>query len=124
MRRFDETGMKVPKLLLPGLCLMAAMASGQKFDPRILNQLEWTNIGPAAMGAAFPGLKEYPAIPASFTPPRVQAAYSKPPMRALPGKPSSSDPERSRSGYCDPKNPNTIWVGTGEANLRNSVSFT
>ncbi len=42
MRRFDETVMKVPKLLLPGLCLMASMASSQKFDPRILNQLEWT----------------------------------------------------------------------------------
>jgi photosystem II stability/assembly factor-like uncharacterized protein len=125
MRRFDETVMKVLRLLLPGLWLVVSIASGQGFDPRILNQLEWRNIGPAAMGGRISGIAGVPGNPRLIYAATGSGGLFKTTNAGTTWQAIFERPGTISIGdiAIDPKNPDSIWVGTGEANLRNSVSF-
>ena len=100
------------------------MAIAQPPDIRALNTLEWRNIGPGAMGgriAAIEGVAGNPRIVYAATGSgglfkSVNAGTTWQAIFDRPGHISIGDIA------IDPKNPEHIWVGTGEANLRNSVS--
>ncbi len=106
------------------LVLVGGAASGQTVDMRALNSLEWRNIGPGAMGgriSAIEGLPGNPRIVYAATGSgglfkSVNAGTTWQAIFERPGKISIGDIA------IDPRNPDHIWVGTGEANLRNSVS--
>ncbi|HEY3835985.1 MAG TPA: hypothetical protein VGL72_05420, partial [Bryobacteraceae bacterium] len=116
--------MKLLKLLLPGICLIA-IAAGQGFDPKLLNQLEWRNIGPAAMGGRISGIEGVPGNPRLIYAATGSGGLFKTTNAGITWQAIFERPGTISIGdiAIDPKNPDTIWVGTGEANLRNSVSF-
>ncbi len=103
--------------------LFAALASAQNIDS--LSHWEWRNLGPATIGGRISDIDASPADPNRI----YVAAGSGGLFRSTNGGTtwqSIFDQERTISigGISvDPNRPNTVWVGTGEANLRNSVSF-
>lgn len=106
------------------LLLLGGIASGQNLDMRALNGLEWRSIGPGAMGgriAAIEGVPGNPRIVYAATGSgglfkSVNAGTTWQAIFDRPGRISIGDIA------VDPKDSDRIWVGTGEANLRNSVS--
>ena len=104
--------------------LAGGAASGQTVDLRALNGLEWRNIGPGAMGgriSAMEGVAGNPRIvyAASGSGGLFKSVNAGTTWEAIferPGRISIGDIA------IDQRNPEHIWVGTGEANLRNSVS--
>jgi photosystem II stability/assembly factor-like uncharacterized protein len=100
------------------------MAFAQRPDTRALNTLEWRNIGPGGMGgriAAIEGVAGNPRIVYAATGSgglfkSVNVGTTWQAIFERPGHISIGDIA------VEPKNPEHIWVGTGEANLRNSVS--
>jgi photosystem II stability/assembly factor-like uncharacterized protein len=113
------------RLLLPAVCLTAAVAAGQGFDPSLLNQLEWRNIGPAAMGGRISGIEGFPGNPRVIYAATGSGGLFKTTNAGTTWQAIFVRPGTISIGdiAIDPKNPDSIWVGTGEANLRNSVSF-
>jgi hypothetical protein len=110
--------------LLIGL-LPIGLITGQSFDPSVLNSLEWRSIGPAAMGGRISGIEGvagnprivYAATGSGGLFKTTNAGTTWQPIFERPGTISIGDIA------VDTKNPDHVWVGTGEANLRNSVSF-
>ncbi len=106
-------------------CLLAQIAVAQNPDVRALNSLEWRSIGPAAMGGRISGIEGvagnprivYAATGSGGLFKTVNAGTTWQAIFERPGRISIGDIA------IDPKNPDHIWVGTGEANLRNSVSI-
>lgn len=94
-------------------------------DPALLNQLEWRSIGPAVMGGRISDIDAVPGDPANV----FVAAGSGGLFRTLDGG-MTWTPIFERQATLSigaiavqPGNPKVIWVGTGESNVRNSVSF-
>ncbi len=106
------------------LLLLAGVASSQNVDIRALNSLEWRSIGPAAMGGRVSGIEGvagnpriiYAATGSGGLFKTVNAGTTWEAIFERPGRISIGDIA------IDSKNPEHVWVGTGEANLRNSVS--
>jgi photosystem II stability/assembly factor-like uncharacterized protein len=102
-----------------------SLASAQSFDPALLNQLEWRSLGPAAMGGRISGIEGvagnprivYAATGSGGLFKTLNGGTTWQAIFERPGTISIGDIA------IDPKNPDHLWVGTGEANLRNSVSF-
>jgi photosystem II stability/assembly factor-like uncharacterized protein len=105
--------------------LLAGMAAAQNVDLRALNSLEWRGIGPAAMGGRISGIEGvagnpriiYAATGSGGLFKTINAGTTWQAIFERPGRISIGDIA------IDPKNPDHVWVGTGEANLRNSVSI-
>src|SRR5277367_2922296 len=106
-------------------CLLAQIAVAQNPDVKVLDSLEWRSIGPAAMGGRISGIEGvagnpriiYAATGSGGLFKSVNAGTTWQAIFDRPGRISIGDIA------IDPKNPDHIWVGTGEANLRNSVSI-
>jgi photosystem II stability/assembly factor-like uncharacterized protein len=105
--------------------LLAPILAGQSPDVRALDSLEWRSIGPAAMGGRISGIEGvagnpriiYAATGSGGLFKTVNAGTTWQAIFERPGRISIGDVA------IDPKNPDHVWVGTGEANLRNSVSI-
>jgi photosystem II stability/assembly factor-like uncharacterized protein len=107
------------------LFVFSAGAMAQALDPSALNGLEWRSLGPGAMGgriSAIEGLAGNPRIVYAAT---GSGGLFKSVNGGVTWKAIFERPETISIGdmTIDPRNPDTIWVGTGEANVRNSVSF-
>ncbi len=107
------------------LLVFSAGAMAQALDPAALNGLEWRSLGPGSMGgriSAIEGLAGNPRIVYAAT---GSGGLFKTVNGGVTWKAIFERPETISIGdmTVDPKNPDTIWVGTGEANVRNSVSF-
>jgi photosystem II stability/assembly factor-like uncharacterized protein len=108
-----------------GLMLAALAASGATVDPKLLDSLEWRSIGPATMGGRISDIDAVPGDPAIV----YAAAGSGGLFQSLDGgmtwKPIFERQTTISIGAIalQPGNPKVIWVGTGESNVRNSVSF-
>src|ERR1700761_9632587 len=107
------------------LSLCAAQAANGPVDAALLNQLEWRSIGPAVMGGRIADIDAVPGDPATV----FVAAGSGGLFRTLDGG-MTWTPLFERQATISigalavqPGNPKVIWVGTGESNVRNSVSF-
>src|SRR5271155_1686492 len=113
--------------IIPFLFCLLSSAAAQTANPAVtlLNSLEWRSIGPAAMGGRISGIEGvagnprivYAATGSGGLFKTVNAGTTWQAIFERPGRISIGDIA------IDPKNPDAIWVGTGEANVRNGVSF-
>ena len=105
------------------LCLFPAVA--QTVDLQLLNRLEWRSLGPAAMGGRVSGIEGVPGNPRLLYAAMGSGGLFKTTSGGVTWEPIFERPGTISIGdiAIDPKHPDTVWVGTGEANVRNSVSI-
>ncbi len=96
-----------------------------RFDPRWLSALKWRSIGPATMGGRIVDLAVVESDPATY----YVASASGGVFKTVNGG-TTFAPVFDREGAASigdicvaPSNPSVVWVGTGEHNARNSVSW-
>ena len=109
--------------LIPGA---AAQTTPLPNDPvKLLNRLEWRSIGPAAMGGRISGIEGVPGNPRLLYAATGSGGLFKTTNGGVTWQGIFERPETISIGdiAIDPKHPDTVWVGTGEANVRNSVSI-
>jgi photosystem II stability/assembly factor-like uncharacterized protein len=107
------------------LCILSTAAAAQSIDPAVLNGLEWRSIGPGAMGGRISGIEGVPGNPRLLYAATGSGGLFKTINGGVTWKAIFERPETISIGdiAIDPKNPDTVWVGTGEANVHNIVSF-
>ena len=105
--------------------LLPTLATTQTFNPKILDQLEWRGIGPASIGGRISGIEGVPGNPRLLYAATGSGGLFKTTNAGVTWQPIFERPETISIGdiAIDPKHPDAVWIGTGEANLRNSVSF-
>ena len=105
--------------------LLAPILAGQSPEVRALDSLEWRSIGPAAMGGRISGIEGVPGNPRIVYAATGSGGLFKTVNAGTTWQAIFERPGRISIGdiAIDPKNPDHVWVGTGEANLRNSVSI-
>jgi photosystem II stability/assembly factor-like uncharacterized protein len=99
--------------------------SNASFDIKLFERLEWRSIGPANMGGRTADVEGVPGDPSI-----VYVATASGGLWKTTNAGISWTPIFERQGTLSigdialaPGNPDVIWVGTGEANTRNSMSF-
>jgi len=113
--------MRLPALLLA----LAAVAAAQPFDTRLFNNLQYRAIGPADMGGRTADIEGVPGDPNV-----VYVGTGGGGLFKTTNGGTTWTPLFQREGSfsvgdmaLDPTNPDVVWLGSGEANMRNSVSF-
>lgn len=112
-------------------CLLTAVAAAQTPEPaaqsntELLRDLEWRSIGPAAIGGRVSAIEGVPGNPAIVYAATGSGGLFKSMNAGTTWLPIFERPPLISIGdiAIDPKNPDHIWAGMGEANLRNSVSY-
>ncbi len=112
------------KRIALALLLLAASLFGQSFDEDLLKHFTWRSVGPAGAGGRVVD------ISVSGDPARIYIATGGGGVWKSANQGTTWEPifEHESVGAigavtADPSNPDTVWVGTGEANPRNSVSW-
>lgn len=107
------------------IVISMSFAAAQPVDPAALNQLEWRNIGPGSMGGRISGIEGVAGNPRLLYAATGSGGLFKTTNGGITWKAIFERPETISIGdiAIDPRNPDHVWIGTGEANLRNSVSF-
>jgi photosystem II stability/assembly factor-like uncharacterized protein len=107
------------------LCLTAALAAAQTPDPRWLERLQWRNIGPASMGGRISDIAAPGGDSALIYVATASGGIFRSDNAGTTWKPIFDQESVLSLGAIalDARNPEILWAGTGEANLRNSVSF-
>jgi photosystem II stability/assembly factor-like uncharacterized protein len=115
--------MKLLRFLLP--VLLSISAFGQAFDESLLKHFTWRSVGPAGAGGRVVDISV-----AGDSPERIYIATGGGGVWKSSSEGTTWEPifEHENVGAigavtADPSNPDTVWVGTGEANARNSVSW-
>ncbi len=131
-KRKMERGMRVAGGLLLATGLLAAgallapqraRAGDTKFDSDSLGNLNARAIGPAVMGGRIAAIDAYSGDKVTVYVGAAGGGVWKSENGGLTFKPVFDDYVQSIGAVrIDPKNPNTVWVGTGESWVRNSVS--
>jgi photosystem II stability/assembly factor-like uncharacterized protein len=113
--------MKRTALVLP---LLALTLCAQQFNEDLLKHFTWRSVGPAGAGGRVVD------ISVSGDPARIYIATGGGGVWKTANQGTTWEPifEHESVGAigavaADPSNPDTVWVGTGEANPRNSVSW-
>jgi photosystem II stability/assembly factor-like uncharacterized protein len=116
--------LKRTMLVFLSIALLSSLAHAQ-FDESILKNLTWRNIGPAGAGGRVVDF----AVAGEF-PYRMYAATASGGLFKSSNNGVTWDPVFDNESTVsigdvtvDPNNPDTVWVGSGEANPRNSVSW-
>ncbi|MFQ3611790.1 MAG: glycosyl hydrolase [Fimbriimonadales bacterium] len=91
----------------------------------LFKNLRWRNIGPANMGGRITDVEGIPGNPRTVYVATATSGLWKTTTMGIRWEPLFDDQETQTIGdiALDPQNPEVIWVGTGEANLRNSISI-
>lgn len=107
------------------LILSAPLALPAPIDPALLAGLDARSIGPAAMSGRITAIEAVAADPRVVYVGTASAGVWKTTNAGITWTPVwEKEPVHSIGALAlDPRNPNTIWVGTGESNVRNSVSI-
>jgi photosystem II stability/assembly factor-like uncharacterized protein len=94
-------------------------------NPSIFENLEWRNIGPAIMGGRLTDIEGVPGNPNIIYVATASSGLWKTMDGGITWKPIFDEQDIQSIGdiAIAPLNPDLIWVGTGEDNPRNSVSF-
>lgn len=105
--------------------VFACICGAQTPDPKLLSKWEWRNIGPASMGGRIADIAGVPGDPNLVYAAAGSGGLFKSTNAGTTWTPIFDHEATISIGgiAIDEKHPDTIWVGTGEANLRNSVSF-
>jgi len=105
--------------------ILAVSLSGQQFDENLLKHFTWRSVGPAGAGGRVVDISV-----AGDSPERIYVATGGGGVWKSLSEGTAWEPifEHETVGAIgavatDPSNPDTVWVGTGEANPRNSVSW-
>ncbi|HEX5735261.1 MAG TPA: hypothetical protein VF131_20700 [Blastocatellia bacterium] len=95
------------------------------FDVKNFDRLEWRSIGPANMGGRTSDVEGVPGNPALVYVGTASGGVWKTTNGGTTWAPIFERQNTISVGdmAVDPTNPDVIWVGTGESNVRNSVSF-
>jgi photosystem II stability/assembly factor-like uncharacterized protein len=97
----------------------------ERFDAKWLSALKWRSIGPANMGGRIVDLAVVESDPTTFYMATASGGLFKTTNNGTTFTPVFD--RESTVGIGDvcvaPSNPNVVWVGTGEHNARNSVSW-
>jgi photosystem II stability/assembly factor-like uncharacterized protein len=109
-------------------CLLAGIGAAQSTSPSsvaLLDGLEWRSIGPAAMGGRVSGIEGVPGNPRLLYAAMGSGGLFKTINGGITWQAIFERPDTISIGdiAIDVKHPDTVWVGTGEANVRNSVSI-
>src|SRR3984957_6748987 len=111
--------------LLTSFALTASAILAADLDSALFERLEWRNIGPSSMGGRVTSIAGIPGNPAM-----VYVATASGGLFKTVNSGTTLTPIFDRASTIsigdiavDPHNPDVVWVGTGEANARNSVSF-
>jgi photosystem II stability/assembly factor-like uncharacterized protein len=93
-------------------------------DPAVLERLEWRNIGPANMGGRTTDIEGVPGVPSVVYVAAAAGGVWKTTNAGGSWKPLFDKQKVASIGdiALEPGNPEVVYVGTGEANVRNSVS--
>ena len=107
------------------ICLILPTGFSQISEPDLQRGLRWRNIGPANQGGRIVDIE---ALPNDFTKVYVASASGgvwKSVNAGTTWEPIFDNYETASIGdiAIDPNDAHTLWVGTGEANNRNSVSW-
>jgi photosystem II stability/assembly factor-like uncharacterized protein len=107
------------------LLLFGILSSAAAQSVSLLDRLEWRSIGPAAMGGRISAIDAIPGDPRLVYAATGSGGLFKSVNGGVTWQPIFERPETISIGdiAIDPKQPDHIWVGTGEANVRNSVSI-
>lgn len=117
-------------LILPTVLLLwsrpaAAVPQEQEIDTGMLQHLEWRCIGPATMGGRATDVEGVPGDPRVVYAAAASGGVWKTEDGGITWKPIFDDQPVASIGdiALEPGNSEVVYVGTGEANLRNTVSF-
>ena len=107
------------------LWLAAAASLGAQIPPSLFERLEYRSIGPASMGGRTTDIAGVPGDPALVYVATASGGLFKTTNGGVSWTPIFDHENTISIGAIavDPHNPDVVWVGTGEANARNSVSF-
>src|SRR5271169_579488 len=113
-------------VLAAGSAAMWAAEGGRSgLDSSLFERLEFRNIGPASMGGRITDVEGIPGNPALVYVATASGGLFKTTNAGTTWTPIFDRQATISIGNIavDPHNPDVVWVGTGEANARNSVSF-
>src|SRR5271163_4942362 len=107
------------------LWLAAAASLGAQIPPSLFERLEYRSIGPASMGGRTTDIAGVPGDPALVYVATASGGLFKSTNGGVSWTPIFDHENTISIGAIavDPSNPDVVWVGTGEANARNSVSW-
>jgi photosystem II stability/assembly factor-like uncharacterized protein len=107
------------------LCLVPALAAAEEKEPTPFDHLEWRNIGPVNMSGRVADVEGVPGDPNVLWVGSASGGVWKTVNGGLAFAPVFDDQPIASIGdlAAAPTNPDVVYVGTGEANARNSVSF-
>ncbi|PYT12896.1 MAG: hypothetical protein DMG59_22085 [Acidobacteria bacterium] len=114
------------KMKLLVLVLLAPVLYAQNgLNPSLFERLEWRSVGPASMGGRITDVEGIPGNPALVYVASASGGLFKTVNGGMTWTPIFDHQSTISIGdiAVDPHNPDVVWVGTGEANARNSVSF-
>jgi photosystem II stability/assembly factor-like uncharacterized protein len=105
--------------------LLALQLSAAAVDSKLLDGLEWRSIGPAVMGGRISDLDGVPGDPTTMFAAAGSGGLFVTRDGGMTWKPIFDLQSTISIGAIAVQhdNPKVIWVGTGESNVRNSVSF-
>lgn len=103
----------------------ARKAAGAPVDRALLSGLTWRSIGPASMGGRVAGIALHPVSPYTFYVGLATGGLMKTSDNGVSWDAVFGDQPVASIGAVSlaPSDPNVVWVGTGEANNRNSSSW-
>ena len=115
--------MKMKLLVL--VLLAPALYAQNGLNPSLFERLEWRSVGPASMGGRITDVEGIPGNPALVYVASASGGLFKTVNGGMTWTPIFDHQSTISIGdiAVDPHNPDVVWVGTGEANARNSVSF-
>jgi len=122
----NPSGGAVRNTLVFWLLITCCAAQSPVGDPvALLDELEWRSIGPAAMGGRVSGIEGVPGNPRLLYAAMGSGGLFKTTNGGVTWQAVFERPDTISIGdvAIDPKRPDIVWVGTGEANVRNSVSI-
>jgi photosystem II stability/assembly factor-like uncharacterized protein len=122
-KQIDLLNKKVEQLRQPGPA--PAIGGDVTVNPEWIKSLTWRSIGPAAMGGRITAISVFEADPCTYWVATASGGLLKTVNNGV-----TFDHQFDREATVSigdvcvaPSNANIVWVGTGEANPRNSVSY-
>src|ERR1035437_6638497 len=107
------------------LTLTAGAIFAADLDSALFERLEWRNIGPSSMGGRVTSIAGIPGNPAMVYVATASGGLFKTVNAGTTWTPIFDHQSTISIGdiAVDPHNADVVWLGAGEANARNSVSF-